>query len=255
MSKDAARKRSERQKFKQDVEQHPRKYHTKVEKLKQQNAARVRKFREKQKATKAEMESPKEINPQKLRRLKEQHRASMAEQRQKEKQQREDTRKRVQNYRLRIKLANFESSVSPKASQQSDQDFCQSPLTYTEGYKHKSSESRAFKRVNETLPHTPAKKVRIIEKIVTNTTPRSRKALTESPSIQAVFLRSKSRRKLTTQYSIIETVKQNMFQRNKRQLQPVRLIKQKSLTLFFHVDANLIGHFTVQQAIYSNNFP
>ena len=124
MSKDAARKRSERQKFKQDIEQHPRKYHAKVEKLKQQNAARVRRFREKQKTAKAETESPKEMNPQKFRRVKEQRRASMAEHRWKEKQQREDTRKRVQNYRLRVKLANFESSVSLKASQKSYKDFC-----------------------------------------------------------------------------------------------------------------------------------
>ena len=134
-------------------------------------------------------------------------------------------------YCLRVKLANFESSVSPKASQKRNKDFFQSPLTNTEGYEHKSSESRAFKRVNETLPQTPAKKVWIVEKIhvVTNTTPRSRKALTESPSIQAVFLGRKSKCKLTTQYSIIETVKHNMLQRNKRQLQPVRLIANKLL--------------------------
>lgn len=54
-----------------------------------------------------------------------------------------------------------------------------------DGYKHQSSESRTDKGVLNTLPHTPAKQVKLTEKILTNSTPRPRH-LSESTSMMSV---------------------------------------------------------------------
>lgn len=66
------------------------------------------------------------------------------------------------------------------------------------GYKHKSSRTRAVKRVRDSLPETPAKKVQIIEKIVTGSSPQSKDILSQSPSLQAVFLRKDTQKNLET---------------------------------------------------------
>lgn len=194
---DAARKRSERESFKEDVDIHPRKYRSIVEKRKEQNLTRVRRFRAKAKLNK-DTESPKAVNSQTLRRNKESKRTESAQKRQKESEHRDSTRKRVQSFRLRVKLGKISSNMqfSPPVQIKESPD----------SYRHRSSLSRAYKRVCETLPETPAKNVRIIEKIVKNTTPRSRSALTQSPSIQAVFTNT-SRRNLDDDYSLLESVK------------------------------------------------
>ena len=67
------------------------------------------------------------------------------------------------------------------------------------------------------MPGTPAKKALIIEKLVENTTPRSRQLLSQSPSVQAVINLKVTRKKLSTQFSIIESLKQKLGNRKEKQ--------------------------------------
>ena len=100
-----------------------------------------------------------------------------------------------------------------------------------DNYKHKSSETRAYKRVSDNLPQPPAKKVRILEKIVQNTTPRSRKVLESSPSLQAVFVSPTTCRSLDDHYKVIESVKESVeeLKTRKKSKQMADIIANKLL--------------------------
>ena len=226
LKRDALRKKAEREAFKENVEKHPRKYKATVEKRKAQNEVRVQRFREKQRAIKEaerEQSTPKPQHPQARRRIKEKKKQDIGEKRKKEHRERVANRNRVQAFRMRIKL---QTPTSAKQDIQS-KHVTESP----DNYKHKSSETRAYKRVSDNLPQTPAKKVRIIEKIVQNTTPRSRKVLESSPSLQAVFVSPTTCRSLDEDYKVIESVKESVeeLKTRKKSKQMADIIANKLL--------------------------
>ncbi|KAL4231798.1 hypothetical protein ACF0H5_009374 [Mactra antiquata] len=96
---------------------------------------------------------------QQARRLNEGKSTDVAIERKRQKRLNEMNRKRVKEFRLRLKIWGKVFTCNESAL----------PLSETlleDPYKHRSSEARAYQRILKTMPVTPAKKVRIIEKLV-----------------------------------------------------------------------------------------
>lgn len=187
------------------------------------NAERVRRHRQQNSKVKSEIKS----NAQKHRREKERHRHTITE-----KRSEENNRNRVNSFRIRVQLKLDSKSLddSPKCGMNS-------PIDPESAYKHKSSESRAVKRALESIPDTPAKKARILEKIVEEATPRSNQAFGESPTIQAV-VNNKTRRKLDTDYEIINTISNEASACRENRLKTTQLFASKhhkGTFLYLHV--------------------
>lgn len=141
--KEAERKRSERRALKINIENHPRKYKGVAEKIRMDTAERVRKHRQaKRKRETEESEETNILHPQKRRRQNENRRILRAEKRDKHEEQKQSTRKRVKDFRLRIKLGAF---FGTDGNSPTTQDCSKSPniVDNPSAYKHKSSESRA----------------------------------------------------------------------------------------------------------------
>lgn len=145
-------------------------------------------------------ESQQVVNSQKLRRTNEAKRMKMTDFREKEKKEKEANRNRVNKFRLKIRLRDLKTASPDKNS---SLDIKDSPGAY----KHKSSETRAYKRVMIKMPQTQAETVQILEQLLFQTTRRSKKALHSSVKLQAVFCYIPVRRKVSDNYSIIESLK------------------------------------------------
>jgi hypothetical protein len=187
--KDASRKKMQRMVMKDEFDKHPREYSAVKEQIRGNTAARVRKHRQQKKVE--NQGSPKTPNPQQSSRRREKHRDLHRQHLFQEKETQETNKLRVRNFRLRIKLTT-PASRSPN------------------GYQHKRSESRAYIRVKSTMPTTSVKKVRIIERLLENTTPKSRQALGHSRKVYSLLNTLTTRRNLSTQYAVIESIKHNL---------------------------------------------
>lgn len=131
----------------------------------------------------------------------------------------ERNRKRVQNYRMKIRLLE-KPSISNPCSPESNM----SP----DGYKHRSSETRAYQHVLKKLPSTPAKKATIIEKLLILSTPRSRKNQSSSPSIKSMFSEASSRRNLSEEYNVLKSFKNGFSELQSRKA------KRSALSIVAH---------------------
>ncbi|XP_060587602.1 glutamic acid-rich protein-like [Ruditapes philippinarum] len=208
-SKDAARKKQEIIMLKENAALHSRKYKHVINKIRQGTANRVQTHRQKNKEQRESI--PVTPNFQQKRRQKEKHCKDVQNHRKHEQMKKQANRERVAKYRLRMKLRT--PQVPVQSPQTPNNEFSK---TLNSGYKHRSSAQRAFMRVNNLIPSTPAKKVCIIEKLVSSTTPRSRKALCESETVQTIMNSNMSRKKLSAQFALTESLKDDLSQNKHR---------------------------------------
>ena len=98
---------------------------------------------------------------------------------------------RVISFRLRLKLLSPKGVRSSTRHQsthlEADEPTPIEDVPSPSGYKYVSSESRAYKCVDKHLPKTPTKKVRLIEKVYQNSSPRTHSAFKNSDVLSTAF--------------------------------------------------------------------
>ncbi len=202
--KDAERKKMARLSRKYEVACNLEKYKEQIEYEKALNRERVRRCRSK----KAGRVTPEEGVQSKLR-MSVKHNSWRHAEKQLElsadaaskEMRRLQNRSRVRDFRLRVKLKTAQGERLSTCNQPNERDEELSSSPSSTGYQHTSSESRAYKRVHGTLPKTPAKKIRLVEKVYENSTPRTRSAFKNSRVLSKAF-----NKRLDMDSSIVDAV-------------------------------------------------